>query len=84
MISTTVVACIKYHGLLGIDEEKMNLTKLINSIKEGKNIGLLRGYRTRIYLKENHYLNYMEARKLPIHTLSMVKENLKKLIQQKY
>ena len=55
MIPIVVVACNKDPGLLGIDVLKVDTSKLINSVKANEsNIVLLRGYKTSIYLKENH------------------------------
>ena len=74
-----VETCNKDHGLLGIEVLKVDTTKLINSIKaEKNNIGLLKGYRDSIHLKENHNPSYLESRKLPIHVLLMAKLKKKK------
>ena len=83
IIPVTVVACYKNHGLLGIDVLKVDTTKLINSIKAKRNnIGLFRGYKASIRLKENHHPTYFESRRLPVHILPAVVAKLKKMIEQ--
>ena len=64
MIPITIVACNKDQILLGIDLLKMDITKLINSIKlEENNQGLLIGYKASIRLKEDHHSSYVSSRK---------------------
>ena len=53
IILITVVACTKDHGLLGINLLKVDSLKLVNSMEsEEQEIGLLKGYKTSIHLKE--------------------------------
>ena len=76
MTPIMVIACNRDHGLLGIDMFKVDTTKLINSIKvEENNIGLLRGYRVSILLKENHHPSYVKSKMLPIHFLLIIVAN---------
>ena len=73
IILITVVASTKDHGILGIDRVKVDTSKLVNSMEsEGKKIGLLKGYKANIHLKENYHPRYIHARRLPIHILSIV------------
>ena len=73
MILITVVVCNKDYGLFGIDLLKVDIIKLINSIKpEENNIGLLRRYKASIHLKENHHPSYVEFKKLLIDILLIV------------
>ena len=67
MIPIMIVACSNDEGLLGIDTFKVDTTKLINFIKEYK-IGLLKGYKANVPLKESHLPRYGESRKSLIHT----------------
>ena len=49
---------------------------------EEQEIGLLKGYKENIRLKENYYLRYIQIRRLPTHILPIVVLKLKKMIQQ--
>ena len=63
IISITVVACTKDHGLLGIDVLKVDTSKLVNFMEaEEQEIGLLKGYKASIRLKENYHPRYIQAR----------------------
>ena len=63
IIPTTVVACTKDHGLLGIGILKVDTSKLVNSMQsEEEGIGLLKGYKANIHLKENYHPRYIQAR----------------------
>ena len=54
IIPITVVACTKDHGLLSIDVLKVDTSKLVNLMElEEQDIGLLKGYKASIHLKEN-------------------------------
>ena len=78
IIPITVMACTKDHELLGIDASKVDTLKLVNSMEsEEEEIGLLKGYKTSIRLKENYHLRYTKARRLPIHILPIVVSKLK-------
>ena len=78
IMSITVVACTKDHGLLGIDVLKVDTSKLVNSIEtKEQEIGLLKGYKASIRLKENYYLRYIQAWRLPIKILPVVVLKLK-------
>lgn len=59
------------------------MAKLINCIKsEELDIGLLKGCKASIHVKENNHPNYFEPQKIPIHFLPMVVAKLKKMIEQ--
>ena len=78
-IHITVIACTKDHGLLGIDVLKVNTSKLGDSMEsDEQEIGLLKGYKASICLKENYHPRYIQARRLPIHVLPIVMSKLKK------
>ena len=79
IIPITVVVCIKDHGLLAIDVLKVDTLKLVNSMEpEEQEIGLLKGYKASICLKENYHPRYIQARRLPIYILPIVVSKLKK------
>ena len=48
---------------------------------EEQEIGLLKGYKASIRLKENNHPRYIQARRLSIHILPIVESKLKKMIQ---
>ena len=74
------MACTKDHGLLGIDVLKVNTSKLVISMEsEEQEIGLLKGYKASIRLKENYHI---QARRLPIHILPIVVSKIKKKVIQ--
>ena len=78
IILVTVIACTNDHGLRGIDVLKVDTSKLVNSMEsEEQEIGLLKGYKASIRLKENYYLRYIQARRLPIYILPIVVSKLK-------
>ena len=79
ILPITVMACTKDNGLLGADVLKVDTSKLVNSMKsEEQEIGLLKGYKASIRLKENNHPRYIQARQLPIHILPIVVSKLKK------
>ena len=81
IIPITVMACPKNHGLVGIDVLKVDISKLVNSVElEEQEIGLLKGYKTSIRLKENNNPRYIQARRVLIHFLPIVVSKLKKMI----
>lgn len=83
VIPITVVECEKVHGLLGIDVLKVDTARLINSMEAQENeIGMLKGYKASIRLKENYHPKYVESRKVPIHIPALVVAKLNKMIQQ--
>ena len=83
IIPITVVACTKDHGLLVTDVLKVDASKLVNSMEsEEQEIGLLRGYKASIRLKENYHPRYIQARRLLIRILPIVVSKLKKMIRQ--
>ena len=47
-----------------------------------EDIGLLKGYKVSIYLKENKHPIYFESQKMSIHILPMVVAKLKKMVEQ--
>ena len=49
---------------------------------EEQEIGLFKGYKASIHLKENCHPRYIQARRLPIHSLPFVVFKLKKIIQR--
>ena len=49
---------------------------------EEQEIGLLKGYKASIHLKENYHPRYIQARWLPLQILPIVVSKLKKMIQQ--
>ena len=49
---------------------------------EEPDIGLLKGYKVSICLKENNHLIYFVSQKIPIHILPMVMVKLKKMVKQ--
>ena len=49
---------------------------------EEQEIGLLKGYKASIHLKENYHPRYIQARQLPIYILPIVVSKLKKMIQE--
>ena len=68
IIPITVVVCTKDHGLLGIDVLKVETSKLVSFMKsEEQEIGLLKGYKASIRLKENYHPRYIQASRVPIH-----------------
>ena len=83
IIPITVVACIKDHGLLGIDVLKVDTSNLVNSIEsEEQEIGLLKGYKASIRLKENYHPRYIPSKTI-IHThFTYCSVKAKKMIQQ--
>ena len=67
------MAYTKDHQLLGIDVLKVDTSKLVNSMEsEEQEIGLRKGYKASIRLKENYHPRYIQARRLPIHSLPIV------------
>ena len=62
--------------LIGSDVLKLDIIKHINLIKaKENNLELLRVLKASNRLKENHQLNYVESRKLPLYILPMVVTN---------
>ena len=62
----------------------MTYKKLVNSIEsEEQEMGLLKGYKAIIRLKENYHPRYIQARQLPICILSIVVSKLKKKKKKK-
>ena len=52
------------HGLLGIDVLKVDISKLVNSMEsEEQEIGLIKGYKASIRLKENYHPRYIQVRR---------------------
>ena len=75
----TVVACTKDRRLLSIDVLKVDTSKLVHSVEsEEQEIGLLKGYKASIRLKENYHPRYIQARRLPIHIFPNAKKLKKK------
>ena len=63
IIPITVMACTKDHGLQDIDLLKVDSVKLVNPMELGEQeIGLLKGYKASIRLKENNHPRYIQAR----------------------
>ena len=84
IIPITVVACTKDHGLSGKYLLKFDSSKLVNSmVSEEQEIGLLKGYKASIILKENYHPKYIQARRLPIQNFTYCSlKTKKKMIQQ--
>ena len=79
IITVTVVACTKDHGLARYWYIKSWTSKLVNSMGlEEQEIGLLKGYKGSIRLKENYHPRYIHASLLFIHILPIVVSKLKK------
>ena len=83
IIPITVGEYTKDDWLLGIDVLKVDTSKLVNSMEsEEQEIGLLKGYKASIHLKENPHPRYIQTRRLSIHNLPIVVSKLKKIFQQ--
>ena len=77
IIPITVVACTKDHGLLGIDVLKVDTWKLVNYMEsKEQEIGLPKGKKASIHLKENNHPRYIQARRLPTHILPIAVSKL--------
>ena len=60
----------------------INSTKLINEVKMEAKTEKLKNYKAGLKLKENDTPCYSEARKLPVHLLSLVVAKLRKLTEK--
>lgn len=73
-----MVENIKSHGILGIDVDTSKLTNSVKSVEHY--VGLLKGYEASIRLKESSQPLYFQARKVPVHMLSLVVAKLNKMM----
>ena len=78
VIPIIVTICKKNHRLLGSYVLNINYTKLFN----GKNRKVKKNFKAILKLKENVTPSYYEARKLPVHLLSLIVVKLRDLIEQ--